>query len=135
MEWLQGEYVPSRPFGYVPRDVEGAAAATPRVRQNLARAEKQNGGASDDDAFAMPTDQPGVVVVVVVVVIAEVVVVVVVVARDAASLAPRAPLLRLAWMAYPGAGCKGQEESGGKVIKSSLFSRKSEILQNMEKIE
>jgi hypothetical protein len=38
-------------------------------------------------------------------------------------------------MAYLGAGCKGQEESGGKVIKSSLFSRKSEKLQYMEKIE
>ncbi len=92
VERLQGEDVPSRPFGYVPRDVEGAAAVTPRVRQNLARAEKQNGGASDDDAFAMPTDQPGVVVivvvVVVVVVIAEVVVVVVVVARDATPHGP-----------------------------------------------
>ena len=88
VEWLQGEYVPSRPFGYVPRDVEGTAAATPRVRQNLARAEKQNGGASDDDAFAIPTDQPGVVVVFVVVIIVEVVVVVVVVACNAAPHGP-----------------------------------------------
>ena len=88
MEWHQGEDVPSRPFGYVPHEVEGAAAATPRVRQNLVRAEKQNGGASDDDAFAIPTDQPGVVVVVVVVIIAEVVVVVVVVACNAAPHGP-----------------------------------------------